>query len=133
MMLTIILIASMVTSVLGVYVYPRNGQSASEQAAVESQCYSSAQQKTGVYPNGGAPTPQPGGLVRGAARGAAGGAAIGAIAGNAGAGAGAGALAGAVRGRQAMHAQAQAQHQQRMDTLRRAFSACMDSKGYSVK
>ncbi len=123
----------MATSVLGVYVYPRNGQSESQQAAAESQCYTSAEQQTGVYPNGGAPTPQPGGAVKGAARGAAGGAAIGAIAGNAGAGAGAGAVAGAVRGRRVAQSQSQAQHQQRMDALRRAFSACMDAKGYSVK
>jgi hypothetical protein len=132
-MLTAIFIASMATSMLGVYIYPKSGQNASQQALAESECYSSAEQKTGVYPNGGAPTPQPGGGVRGAARGAAGGAAIGAIAGNAGAGAGAGAVAGAIRGRQITQAQAQGQHQQRMDTLRRAFSACMDAKGYSVK
>lgn len=126
-------LASMATSTLGVYVYPKNGQSSSQQAAAESECYASAEQRTGVYPNGGAPQPQSGSAVAGAARGAAGGAIIGGIAGNAGAGAGAGAVVGAVRGRRASAAQAQAQHAQHLDTLRRAFSACMDAKGYSVK
>lgn len=96
-----------------------------------------------------------GGRARGAARGAAGGAAIGAIAGNAGTGAAAGAVAGTMRGgmqqRQA-NAQSkqqaaaaataaekiaaeelQAQHQAGIDTFQRAFSACMDARGYSVK
>ena len=125
--------ANTVTSTLGVYVYPRNDQSPSQQAAAESHCYESAEQKTGVYPNGGAPAPQAGSAVGGAARGAAGGAIIGGIAGNAGAGAGAGAVFGAVRGRRASKAQAQEQHQQHLDALRRAFAACMDAKGYSVK
>ena len=96
-----------------------------------------------------------GARVAGAARGAAGGAAIGAIAGNAGKGAGAGAVAGTMRGGTAQHAaNAQAQqkaaaqakaklekeHEQEMlahkegrDTFLRAFSACMDARGYSVR
>jgi hypothetical protein len=96
-----------------------------------------------------------GGRLRGAARGAAGGAAIGAIAGDAGTGAGAGAVAGTMRGgmqqrqanaqsKQQAAAQAaaalkkateelQLQHQEGIDTFQRAFSACMDARGYSVK
>jgi hypothetical protein len=96
-----------------------------------------------------------GGRLRGAARGAAGGAAIGAIAGDAGTGAGAGAVAGTMRGgmqqrqanaqaKQQSAAQAaaaqkkateqlQEQHQEGIDTFQRAFSACMDARGYSVK
>jgi hypothetical protein len=85
-----------------------------------------------------------GGAVKGAAGGAAGGAAIGAIAGDAGTGAAVGATAGAVRGRrqqkkankqaeQQAQQQGQDQQQQRLDTFKRAFSACLDSKGYSVK
>ena len=61
-----------------------------------------------------------------------------------GTGAAVGATAGAVRGRrqqkkankqaeQQAQQQGQAQQQQRLDTFRRAFSACIDSKGYSVK
>ena len=96
-----------------------------------------------------------GGRARGAARGAVGGAVIGGIAGNAGAGAAIGATAGTVRGgrqqRQANEAtkqqaaseagaQVQQQYQgqkaaynQQMDKFKRAFSACMDARGYSVK
>lgn len=96
-----------------------------------------------------------GARVAGAARGAAGGAAIGAIAGNAGKGAGAGAVAGTMRGGAAQRAaNAQAQqiaagrakaklekeheqeilaHKEGLDTFQRAFSACMDARGYSVK
>lgn len=116
--------------------------SAQEQQAAQQQA---AQQAGGAK----------GGAVKGSAKGAAGGAAIGAIAGDAGTGAAIGATAGAVRGRrqqkkaqkaaeqqaaqqtaqaqQQAQAQAQAQQQKASDTFRRAFSACMDARGYSVK
>lgn len=97
-----------------------------------------------------------GGRARGAARGAAGGAAVGAIADDeAGKGAAAGATAGAMVGgakqrqankaskqqaaqataqqQQQEEAQAKAKYQQGIDTFKRAFSACMDSRGYSVQ
>jgi hypothetical protein len=96
-----------------------------------------------------------GGRARGAARGAAGGAAIGAIAGDAGKGAAIGATAGTMRGgikqRQTNAAskqqaaaqataaqkeaatQAKAAHNEGLDTFQRAFEACMDARGYSVK
>jgi hypothetical protein len=96
-----------------------------------------------------------GGTVKGSAKGAAGGAAIGAIAGDAGTGAAIGATAGAMAGRrqkkkaqkeagkqaaqqtaeaqQQAQAQTNAQHQAGLDTFKRAFSACMDARGYSVQ
>jgi len=96
-----------------------------------------------------------GGTAKGAAGGAAGGAAIGAIAGDAGTGAAIGATTGAIAVRRAQkkrekaaqqqaaqqtaqaqqqsQSQATAQQQQKVDTFRRAFSACMDARGYSVK
>jgi Glycine-zipper domain len=96
-----------------------------------------------------------GGRVRGAARGAAGGAMIGAIAGDAGKGAAIGATVGTVRGgrqqRQAnaaskeqaasqaggqlqqQYKQQQAAYDQQIGNFKRAFSACLDSRGYSVK
>lgn len=96
-----------------------------------------------------------GGTVAGSARGAAGGAAVGAIAGNAGTGAAIGATVGAMSGRrrqreaeaqakqqaaqktaqaqQQAQAQANAQHQAGIDSFKRAFSACMDARGYSVQ
>ncbi len=134
---------------IGLFVYPQKGQSSEQQAEDERTCYSSAQQQTGIDPTAPAAAPQEaqkakGGGAKGAAGGAAGGAAIGAIAGDAGTGAAIGATAGAVRGRrqqkkankqaeQQAQQQAQAQQQQTSDTFRRAFSACIDSKGYSVK
>jgi len=96
-----------------------------------------------------------GGRLKGAAGGAAGGAAIGAIAGDAGEGAAIGAVAGTMAGgakqrrankaakEQAAANTAAAQKQeeqqakqataQNLDTFKRAFSACMDAKDYSVK
>lgn len=97
-----------------------------------------------------------GGRVKGAAKGAAGGAAIGAIADDeAGKGAAAGAAAGTMVGgakqrrankaskqqaaqataqqQQQQEAQVNAAHQQGIDAFKRAFSACMDSRGYSIK
>lgn len=133
---------------LGTFVYPKNGQSEAQQSKDEQACYASAESKTGYYPYG---HPQPvaaatgsGGAVRGAARGAAAGAAIGAVAGDAGQGAAIGAVSGVFAGRrqqkaanaqaeQQAQAQAQALHAQHMDTLRRAYGACLDAKGYSVK
>ncbi len=134
---------------IGVFVNPKNNQSPQEQAADENACYAKAQQQTGIDPTApAAPPPQAakkqGGGAKGAAGGAAGGAMIGAIAGDAGKGAAIGATAGAVRGRrqqrkanqqaqQQAAQQGQAQQQQKLDTFRRAFSSCMDAKGYSVK
>jgi hypothetical protein len=136
-------------SKIGLFVYPQKEQNPEQQAKDEGDCYTSAQQQTGIDPTAPAPAPQEadkkkGGAVKGAAGGAAGGAAIGAIAGDAGTGAAIGATAGAVRGRrqqkkankqaeQQAQQQGQAQQQQTLDTFRRAFSACIDSKGYSVK
>jgi hypothetical protein len=134
---------------IGLFVYPQKGQTPQQQAQDEHACYASAQQQTSIDPSAPPPAPEQankakGGGAKGAAGGAAGGAAIGAIAGDAGTGAAIGATAGAVRGRrqqkkankqaeQQAKQQEQAQQQQRLDTFRRAFSACIDSKGYSVK
>jgi hypothetical protein len=96
-----------------------------------------------------------GARAAGAARGAAGGAAIGAVGGNAGKGAGMGAVAGTMKGGAAQRSanaqsqqkaagQAKAQlekahqqelqaHKEGLDIFQRAFSACMDARGYSVK
>jgi uncharacterized protein HemX len=135
--------------VLGTYVYPKNNQSAEQQSKDEAACYTSAEQRTGYYPYGQPPQPVAaatgsGGAVRGAARGAAAGAAIGAVAGDAGQGAAIGAVTGVFAGHRQQRAanaqaqkqaeaQAQAQHAQHMDAIRRAYGACLDAKGYSVK
>src|SRR5215472_10697065 len=134
---------------IGVFVNPKNNQSPQQQSEDENSCYAKAQQETGIDPAAPATAPaeatkKQGGGAKGAAGGAAGGAAIGAIAGDAGTGAAIGATAGAVRGRrqqkkankqaeQQSEQQSEAQHQQKLDTFRRAFSSCIDAKGYSVK
>jgi outer membrane lipoprotein SlyB len=134
---------------LGVYVYPKQGQSASKQSSDESACYKSAAQRTAVNLSAAKPTPAPHATVqglgaRGAARGAAVGAVGGAIGGDAGKGAGYGALAGVIHGRRVQsqaNAQAQqqaqynanVQHAQNLDAVKRAYTACLDARGYSVK
>ena len=144
---------------LGMIVYPGSGQDAAKQAKDENECYAWALQQTGIDPMA-APAPAAaveapkGGAVKGAARGAARGAAVGAVGdddykrdeGNldAGEGAAAGAAAGAVRGRRAQKKagkQAEAQAKQaaqtedaaRKDTFKKAWGACLDGRGYSVK
>jgi len=95
-----------------------------------------------------------GGAVRGAAGGAVAGAAIGAIAGDAGKGAAIGAVGGGVAGgarrrrgeREAQAAQADAQaqaqqaaaanasaNQEKLATFNKAYGACLEGKGYTVK
>ena len=136
-------------SILGVFVYPKAKQDAATQASDSQSCYDSAQAKTGIDPTAPPPAAEPvarkrGGAVKGAAGGAARGAAIGAIFDEAGDGAAAGALGGAMRGRRAQkkaHAaaeeqsaqQAKAAMNERMSTFKRAFSACMDARDYSVQ
>ena len=130
-------------------VYPAKGQSAQQQSQDEAQCYAWAKQSTGIDPAVVASSPPPqqtgpavggGQRVGGAARGAAGGAAIGAIAGDAGKGAAAGAvvgtMAGGRRARQdqaAQNQQAQAQQQDLIQTYYRAYGACMEGRGYTIK
>ncbi|PVX76281.1 glycine zipper family protein [Paraburkholderia unamae] len=128
--------------------YPAKGQSAQQQHSDESACYSWAKNNTGIDPAKVASTPPPpsgpavggGERVQGAARGAAGGAVIGAITGDAGKGAAVGAAAGTMVGgsrarqnRRANQANSQAQTQGAMDTFNRAFSACMEGRGYTIK
>ena len=134
----------------GLIVFPSKDQSKQQQKEDEFACYLWAMEQTGIDPLNlpkveaqvqSGPT---GGAVRGAAGGAAAGAAIGAIAGDAGKGAAIGATAGALRGRRAGQ-QAQAQQNQQSaaqanainedvkNQFKKAFSACMEGKGYTVK
>ena len=127
-------LAAFATSALAQsYAYPAKGQSPEQQASDEAQCHAWAQQQTGGAP----PPPPPGtkvrGTVRGGACGAAGGAAIGAIAGDAGKGAAVGAVVGGVRGRRQTKQAVAAQQAGAADATQRAFGACMQGRGYSVK
>jgi hypothetical protein len=129
------------------YIYPQKGQSAEQQAKDKGECHSWAVGQTGFDP---ATTPPPtqqaeapqGGVVRGGARGAATGAVVGAIAGDAGKGAAAGAAGGALIGgfrRRDQQQQQQQQYQQQVQAYnarqaeyKRAMSACLEGRGYSV-
>ena len=116
------------------FIYPQKGQSPDQQAKDQAECQSWAKQQSGVDPN--APPPQgghTGGTLGGAAKGAAVGAAVGAIAGDAGRGAGAGAVVGGVGGRRGSKKAAQAEQATTTDTFQRAFAACMEGRGYTVK
>ena len=135
---------------LGVFVYPAKNQPAEQQRAEETECYGWAQKQSGVDPTAPPPTVKvehqtaDGSAVKGAAVGAAAGTAIGAIAGDTGEGAAIGAVAGALRGRrmkkqkdkqqeQQIQQQATAQYAQTQETFRKAYGACLEGKGYTVK
>lgn len=137
-----------ISSSLGLVPYPAKGQSLDRQNQDEGECYAWAKQQTGIDPVAVANTPSPssgpavggGERLRGAARGAIGGAAIGGIAGDSGEGAGIGAVAGTMAGGRKARQNKQAQVQQNEDEkaatiqhFNKAFSACMEGKGYVVK
>ncbi len=136
---------------LGLYVFPTNNQDQATQDADEMACYKWAKEQTGVDPIN---PPEikaeevdrsvDGTAVRGAARGAAAGAAVGAIAGDTGKGAAIGATLGAIRGRrakvvgdemeqQANNQAAATQTKEMLDNFNKAFSVCLEGKGYNVK
>ncbi|OYT15833.1 MAG: hypothetical protein B7C24_10935 [Bacteroidetes bacterium 4572_77] len=136
---------------LGLYVFPAKDQDQKTQDADEMACYKWAIQETGVDPIN-PPEVQAaqvdksadGTAVVGAAGGAAAGAAIGAIAGDAGKGAAIGAVVGGLRGRRAKvagdHHEQAANNQaaatvekEMMANFNKAFTACMEAKGYTVK
>jgi len=140
-----------VTAKVGMYVFPAKGQDAAQQEKDESDCYTWAVQQSGVDPlnppeveAAQVPTGPDGSGIRGGARGAAGGAAIGAICGDAGKGAAIGAVAGGLAGRRASrvgHAAAQEGNNQAaadqeatlMNNFKKAYSVCLEGKGYTVQ
>ena len=138
-------------SALDLYVFPAKDQSPDQQSKDENACYTWAINQSGVDPLNmpevevekvqSGPT---GAAVVGSARGAAAGAAIGAIAGDAGKGAAIGAVGGALRGHragrrgkaivQAGNEQEAVQTQAGMiNSFKKAYSACLEGKGYTVK
>ncbi len=136
---------------LKLYAFPSKGQTQKKQKADEYECYTWAMEQSGIDPLNlpkvevaPAQTGPTGGGVKGAARGAAAGAAIGAIAGDAGEGAAIGAVVGGISGRRAgKQQQAQANQQSQAAATQaeadmkasftKAFSACMEGKGYTIK
>jgi len=135
---------------LKLVVFPAKGQSKQQQKKDEFDCYLWAMEQSGVDPlnlpktEAAVQSGPTGGAVKGAAGGALAGAAIGAIAGDAGKGAAIGATAGGMRGaRRGQQQQAQqnqqaqagaaATDQAKVDSYKKAFSACIEGKGYTVK
>lgn len=111
-------------------VYPAQGQSSAQQATDEQECSNWATSQTGYRPSGSSSS---GGIVsdtalRGAARGAGIGAIGGLIGGNAGTGAAIGATVGGISG--GIRNQEEKGHRKEFE---RAFAACMQGRGYSVK
>lgn len=136
-------------------IYPARGQSQKQMEKDKFECYSWAKDQTGFDPTMPPPaiTTAPdsrsvsGGTARGGIKGAALGAGIGAIAGSPAAGAGIGALKGGTLGglrsrsqnersrdAQAQAAQQQfAQYAQARDSYNRAYGACLEGRGYTVR
>jgi len=136
-------------------IFPNNGQSAEQLATDKDACYSWAKGQSGFDPMAppvtSTPPPQQtqaqGGVVKGAARGALIGTAVGAISGDTGKGAAIGAASGGLMGgmrrrdqrRQQSNAEQQwaqqesAKYEQLRGTYNRAYSACLEGKGYTVK
>ena len=135
---------------MGIYVFPANSQTAEKQQKDMSDCYTWAVQQSGYDPIN--PTVvqakqvelgPDGAAIGGAAGGAAVGAAIGAISGDAGKGAAIGAISGAVLGRRRgnmVKASEQGQANQQAaeanknleDGFKKAFTVCLEGKGYTV-
>ena len=136
-------------------VYPAKGQSPEQTEKDKFDCYTWAKKETGFDPMAtpqasSAPPPQQQpttGTGRGAARGAVAGLAIGSLSGNAGKGAAIGAVGGGVVGgarrrnqqRQQQQANQQwtqqeaADYSKKRETYNRAYGACLQGKGYTVK
>jgi len=143
-------LGAMVSKKVGLYVFPAKDQSAEQQAQDESYCYKWAVQQSGIDPLNPpqvqaqqVETGPDGSAVSGAARGALAGVAIGAIAGDAGKGAAIGAASGAMvghrRSRVGRSQQQEANNQaagqaeaDMMNSFKKAYSACLQGKGYTV-
>jgi len=121
-------------------VYPAKKQTSQQQKKDDGECLAWAKKDTGIDPAAASqPAPQKTGPAVGGGervKGAAGGAIIGGIAGNAGAGAVVGTAVGGVKARQNQkgeNEQAQQQQQQTLNTYYKAYGACMEGRGYTVK
>ena len=150
------LIASGLTlAASNLFVYPAKGQNAQQQEKDKFECYQWAKQNTGIDPtrisasSSGGSSQSSSGSGGAVARGALGGALTGAVIagvadGDAGKGAAVGALGGGLFGgirhdrQQQQRQQQQAQQQAasrnaQLDTYNRAYGACLEGRGYTVK
>ena len=136
------LVGALASSTAGsqdLFVYPQQGQDNAQMDKDKYECYQWARRQTGIDPVQGSPAAaQTQSTVgRGLAGGALGGAALGAIAGgSARKGAAAGALMGGISSsardnrRRSSAQQSAARSQQSYD---RAYSACLEGRGYTVR
>ena len=139
----LILLCGLSTSLLAqeLFIYPQKGQSQEQQEKDKYECYQWARQRTGVDPVRGTPAPSSssgdGTVARGALRGAVGGLIIGNVADGSGSkGAAAGAVLGGTRSAIRKGQQQSAQQQQTAAVqadYNRAYSACLEGRGYTVK
>lgn len=145
------IVAQDISKSLGLYVFPSQDQDKATQEADETACFKWAKEQSGYDPMNPtkvvaaeADTSLDGSAVVGAAGGAAAGAAIGAIAGDTGKGAAIGAVVGGLRGRRSRIVGNKVEQQQNTqaaavktkelkDNYNKAFSVCMEGKGYTVK
>ena len=126
---------------VGLYVFPAKSQTPEQQKKDEQECYTWAKEQSGIDPAAVKANPDSaakaaaartdsaakGAAVKGAAKGAVG-----------------GAVAGAAKGRQAKKQAGKAAEQQaveqtnaaagqQMDSFKKAMTACVEGKGYTVK
>lgn len=148
-------LASALAAAQELMIYPAKGQGAEQQEKDKFQCYGFAKGQSGfdpmAPPTATAPPPQQeaqqGGAGRGLARGAIGGAAIGAIGGDTRKGAAMGAVGGGLIGgmrRQDQKSREQQKQQQweqqqvqqysaNRNNYNRAYAACLEGRGYTVR
>jgi hypothetical protein len=140
-----------ISSTLKLYVFPSKNQSNEKQKQDEYECYQWSVKQSGIDPLHTAAvqaapveTGPDGQVVGSAAKGALVGLAIGSVTGDAGQGAAIGAIAGGaggIRQKRVGQANAQAkaqadadqQNQAMANSFIKAFSACIEGKGYTVK
>jgi hypothetical protein len=131
------------------FIFPNKDQTPEQQDQDQGACYVWAKNQSGFDPvTASAEAPRntesnKGGVIRGGLGGAAVGAAVGAIAGNAGKGAAMGAAGGGLIGgmrRSSQRSEQKArkknwenQQQGNRDNYLRAYTACLEGKGYTVK
>jgi hypothetical protein len=136
-------------STVGLYVYPKNKQNATQQLTDESQCYSNAKTQTGYNPDATTTAPNSAKTAdaksgdKPVAQGAMRGAVIsGATGGDPAAGARRGAIIGSIKAKRQEKEQTEQQNkaaaakttqQQSLDNFKRSMSSCLDARGYSVK
>ena len=150
-MITALLFSAGTALASELYIYPAKGQSSEQQDKDKFECYNWAEKDTGfdpmAVPTTSTPAPssqkKSGGIVKGGLGGAALGAIIGDSSKSAKRGAVAGGLIGGVRqssqnrqteqNRQQWEQQESANYANNRNNYNRAYSACLEGRGYTVK